>query len=423
MMIKLKELYVTNFKSIDEMSINFNNFNVIIGANASGKSNIIQVLKFLNDIELYGIENAISLQGGSEYLRNVNIKSEKNTRIKVDVEINSKFRRIVRGENGKKKYKINMEKITFEFAIKYYKRNQKFKVISDELIIDQRIYKILNDDNNDDDIDEGLIKTKVYKGAKKYLSKIVSNMDDIDIEKEILLSPFFVEYINQSNKLLLQDIDFILPPNINSIFGSFIIYDFDPKKLKKISSISGKNDLEPDGSNLAIVLKKITEDKKKSNVFSNLIQDLLPFVNEVKVDKFIDKSFLFKYKEKYADNNYFPSSIMSDGTVSITALIVAIFFEDKHLMVFEEPERNIHPYLLSKIIELMKDASSDKQILITSHNAEVIKYAGLENLIFVARCAKGYTTVSKPINNKKVKIFLENELGVDELYTQNLLGE
>lgn len=168
MMIKLKELYVTNFKSIDEMSINFNNFNVIIGANASGKSNIIQVLKFLNDIELYGIENAISLQGGSEYLRNVNIKSEKNTRIKVDVEINSKFRRIVRGENGKKKYKINMEKITFEFAIKYYKRNQKFKVISDELIIDQRIYKILNDDNNDDDIDEGLIKTKVYKGAKKY---------------------------------------------------------------------------------------------------------------------------------------------------------------------------------------------------------------------------------------------------------------
>ena len=61
---------VTNFKSFREMSFHPAAFNILIGSNASGKSNLIQLFIFLRDIAKYGIGNAISLQGGVDYLRN-----------------------------------------------------------------------------------------------------------------------------------------------------------------------------------------------------------------------------------------------------------------------------------------------------------------------------------------------------------------
>lgn len=69
----IREISVSNFKSFRELRIEPDNFNIVIGSNASGKSNLIQIFKFLRDIAKYGLNNAISLQGGVEYLRNTNI--------------------------------------------------------------------------------------------------------------------------------------------------------------------------------------------------------------------------------------------------------------------------------------------------------------------------------------------------------------
>src|SRR3989337_1324301 len=50
----------------------------------SRKSNLVQVFKFLRDIGEYGLDNAISMQGGAEYLRNAGTKS--NIKLSLDVE-------------------------------------------------------------------------------------------------------------------------------------------------------------------------------------------------------------------------------------------------------------------------------------------------------------------------------------------------
>src|SRR3972149_11404679 len=69
----IKTIKVKNFKSFKELQVDLGKFNVLIGANASGKSNFVQVFKFLRDIESHGLDNAISLQGGPEYLTSLNI--------------------------------------------------------------------------------------------------------------------------------------------------------------------------------------------------------------------------------------------------------------------------------------------------------------------------------------------------------------
>ena len=67
----IKKIKISNFKSFQNLEVEIGKFNLLIGANASGKSNFIQVFKFLRDIIQHGLDNAISLQGGVEYFRNV----------------------------------------------------------------------------------------------------------------------------------------------------------------------------------------------------------------------------------------------------------------------------------------------------------------------------------------------------------------
>ncbi|HWP30272.1 MAG TPA: AAA family ATPase [Fimbriimonadales bacterium] len=152
-------------------------------------------------------------------------------------------------------------------------------------------------------------------------------------------------------KTLLIGHPFIFSPLFDFFTDAIEIYDFDPKLPKKAIPITGKADLEEDGSNLAIVLKDIIKSKDKKRKLSNLVRDLLPFVDTLDVERFADKSLLFTLREIYAKNRYLPASLISDGTINITALIIALYFGRKSLIIIEEPERNIHPYLISEIIK------------------------------------------------------------------------
>ncbi|MGK7883678.1 MAG: AAA family ATPase [Crocosphaera sp.] len=81
--MRIKSIRVRNFKSFKDCTINFNDFNVVIGSNASGKSNLVQIFKFLKDIEEYGLENAISLQGGVEYFINNQIGASEDFSLEI----------------------------------------------------------------------------------------------------------------------------------------------------------------------------------------------------------------------------------------------------------------------------------------------------------------------------------------------------
>jgi predicted ATPase len=162
------------------------------------------------------------------------------------------------------------------------------------------------------------------------------------------------------------------------------------------------------------------EDKRR---FLNLINDLLPFVNDLRVQKFADKSFLFTLREKYVEQSpYLPASFLSDGTVNIAALVIALYFEHKPILIIEEPERNIHPHLISKIVNMLEEVSEKRQIIVTTHNPEIVKHASIENLLLISRNELGFSNICRPSESKEVQLFLQNELGIAELYVQDLLG-
>ena len=73
--MRLTQLRARNFKSFRDISVDVRPLNVILGANASGKSNLLSLITFLRNIAHEGLEDAISMESGSLSLLQ-NIRSE-----------------------------------------------------------------------------------------------------------------------------------------------------------------------------------------------------------------------------------------------------------------------------------------------------------------------------------------------------------
>ena len=415
--MSIKRIEVRNFKSFKELKIDLGKFNVIIGANASGKSNFVHIFEFLRDITISGLDNAVSLQGGVEYLRNMSIGASEDLSIKIvsDREFGWLARRTKAGLIGIKTYET-----IYEFALRFNKRGSGFRIAEDRLTQKCRFIRLERKEKKIEEkeiLGEGEILISRSNGRVKIDLNIPPN---VLLKKEDIFPPFLRGEKLPEHTLLLETLYFFIPL-LEGIFSQTSIYDFDPKLPKKATPITGKAELEEDGSNLSIVLKNITENREKQRKLFNLVKDLLPFVEKVDVEKFADKSLLFKLKESYFKTQYLPASLISDGTINMAALIVALYFEKKTFVIIEEPERNIHPSLISKVVEMMKDASQKKQIVVTTHNPEFVKYAGVENILLVSRDKNGFSTIFPPADKEEVKIFLKNDIGIEELYIQNLL--
>jgi len=154
---------------------------------------------------------------------------------------------------------------------------------------------------------------------------------------------------------------------------------------------------------------------------SSLLREVLPAVSSWGVMTLKDTSLLLKMNEAFSDKTEVPASFLSDGTIHAVALLVALFFERNDVTVIEEPERNLHPSLMSRLVSLTEDASSKRQIIITTHNPEIVRHVGIDNLMLIERDGDGFSRIIRPKDVDTVGAFLANEIGIDELYISNLL--
>jgi predicted ATPase len=418
----VRKIAVSNFKSFKNLDIELGNLSVFIGANASGKSNFIEIFRFIRDIANHGLDNAVSMQGGIEYLRNTRIGADSDMSLKI---ISDQAARFVFGKSRDGFVGIETREIIYEFDIGF-KRRRSFNIHKDRVTLKCEFFMLKDHDNTDKNrqpatpLGDGEVIISNVDGKVNAEFSLPDEIPSLEYSGPFFLSEMKAIELDPSTLLIETPFFFPIPP-FERFFDNLSIYDFDPKLPKKAVPITGKTELEEDGTNLAIVLKDIIGNSNRKRQFANLIKDLLPFIDDLKTEKFVDKSLLFKIREVYTPDLYLPASLLSDGTINITALIIALYFEKKKLTIIEEPERNIHPYLISKVITMMKEASKNKQIIVTTHNPEVVKYTDLENLLFVSRDSQGFSIVSKPVNQDDVRIFLQNDIGIEELYIQDLL--
>lgn len=403
----LESIRARNFKSFDDLDMSLDGFNAVIGANAAGKSNLVQLFAFLRDLRLEGLDYALALQGGIEYARNF---SGVNTNMIIEIKIRSSddnpLKTMIRkGPEG-------WTWATWRLELKLGKKSG-YKIVDDTWRVGVRAAKSESGTQVD-----FIMEIKRKRSRVSIMAESSSNVTLADLQRHVEM------YVLDEKALLIEPF-FIVDrafPDIGSFFEDIAVYDFDPKHAKGPARLRGMPDLEGDGSNLAIVLKEIMESKDKKRMFSNLVSDLLPFVKSVNTKGSPDKSILYTVSETYFDRTDIPSSMISDGTANVLALLAAFYFEPKSLIVIEEPEKNIHPSLIAGVVDLMKDAASKKQIITTTHNPEMVTHVGLDNLVLIKRDSDGFSRMKRPAEQEEVKEFLKDEMDVRTMYVQNILG-
>ena len=102
----IRKIKITNFKSISNNPIYLNNFNVFIGPNASGKSNIIDIFRFIQDIVREGLTTAFGKRFGWENVLRRDI--DKSSKISIELDYYEKSFRV----NIRKKY-YNLQKLKY----------------------------------------------------------------------------------------------------------------------------------------------------------------------------------------------------------------------------------------------------------------------------------------------------------------------
>ena len=414
--MKISKLSIRNFKSFSETSVVFGPFTVIIGPNAAGKSNFVDVFTFLSDCAHEGFANAVSLQGGGEYIRNLRAPPGETTRISVSLDATADPAKVRFFRDGSRVIEAAALSGTYTITL-----SSDGCTISEEVITASCTYTLAGRDGQVSSLGEGEIT--LVRSADGTVGCTVT---PAGLAPEPECTPLVPTRLAPDESILESPAIYPTFSPLVSRLGTFFRrighYDLDPRLAKRASEIPGMAELEHDGSNLALVLRTILADPEKRHRAWSLIRDLLPFIEEIRVDTIAKRSLIATVKERYTSGTAIPSFLLSDGTINLTALVVILYFEEKPVVIIEESERNIHPHLIAKLVSMMQDVASSlgRQVIVTTHHPEVVKYGGMESLLLLRRDRAGYSVISRASERAELEVFLEN-MGIDELYVQNLL--
>lgn len=427
----ITNIEVENFKSFKKFNLNLNDLNIIIGENATGKSNFVEIFEFLRDIITRDFKEAIRIHGGLEFLPNVNIKDKNPMKIKLEMMSTEDilFEKALNNYETKK-YWGPINKVEYYIEVSF-SDDENFSLNKEYIKYDCELNEVeLSDKKIDVLKDFGKASIKILNKPsknKQITLNFKTESKDVPIDKEDIIPNTFLSIISSSKNnqqfSLLETPLSIFPVQWANILRSSRFYDFDPKSSKKFYNVSGGRLLKENGENLSAVLNKILDGGENERKFYNYLSFLLPFVDKIDVESYFDKTCMFRLYETQCRESYFPAFEVSDGTIDVISLIIALYFQSEDFIIIEELERNIHPYLISKILEMINEVSEHKQIILTTHSPEILKYVEKENILFIKRDENSFASVFRLTEDEDIKEFLEDNIGVDQLFIDNLIGD
>lgn len=410
--MRINSIECANIKSFQSIKVELIDFNVIIGLNGSGKSNFILLFKVIKDILSNNLRTALSNQGGYSYLMNYFLQSNNDTAIRLayDITMTSEVETMLL-VNGKE-YRTLIKGIKSDFTIK---PDSHTTLLSDKLSIAFELF--------DNGVKVSGAELIAERDGNAYNYK-VNNYDSLDFSAVDLFSGF-----DEFKKGTFADDELAIHRVFSQLFNIDIaqkvadkisIYEFEQDLLSSLKFNPLMKDEKETKDQYTTLLHSVLNDERKRRQFFNVLNYILPDIEDVNIAVENGLVQTIMVKEKF-HNSYIPASLLSNGTVFLMIIILSLYFDEKYLTIFDEPERTIHPNIISKVVDMMKDAARYKQIILSTHNAEIVKNAGIENIMLMFRDQQGYSKISRPTDSKEIATFLDNDIGLDELFVQNML--
>ena len=210
------------------------------------------------------------------------------------------------------------------------------------------------------------------------------------------------------------------------------IYDFSPTSINDSEdSEESSKEMSKAGRGLAYALGDLLlDDRDNFDELEQRLCMLVPNIKRISLQRYDGNKFSLNLVDRYSDHRI-PASEVSDGTLRILAFLTAIYqIETPSILCFEEIENGVHPWLLHKMMELLKLISTEGingkpvQVLITTHSPVLLNYVEPNQVRAVELDHEGKTQIhSLPIESKAFQKALDAYDGaLGELWFTNVFG-
>jgi len=387
----IKRLQVRNFKSLREIDLSLGPINVLVGANMSGKSNILDVFRFLHQVFFpeagtQGISYALAQRGG---VNEVLWKGSDNNLIAITLEGDD-------DADASSQYRYELELIagvggfvtTQNESLKLLRAGREPELIGRE---------------------GGIRQLKNADG------KIVGSFT-LDTSALQYAQPEWDGYRFQQSVKLWR------------------FYHLLPPVMKQPSLMSSGQVLMPSGENLSAWLMWLQTNSPDSfSRLNEVLRDLFPDVVQVRTIPTPDGKVHLAATEKGLKR---PTAVWqaSDGFLALTALLSLIYVPaglSGTLFCVEEPENHLHPRLLETLVDLLRQVRQEvltskgllAQIIMTTQSPYLLDQFSLDEIAWVEK-KNGETKTYHPADKKHLRKLIEDkELGLGDLMFTGALGE
>ena len=390
----LTRIEIDGFKSFEDFAIDLSPFTIILGANASGKSNLFDAIQFLSHLAALDLRSAAREVRGdvADLFRRMSPdRREERMRFAVELllapRVSDPWGREVALTHTRMRYEL-------EIARRKDARGIERLIVSREAALP--ITGLARDRWRPFGQSYSKAFRKVY--AKYTRKSPLISTEDIDggpgfkIHQDGSQGRTRPGHAAEATVLYsMTTSDFPHLYAMREELRSWRLLQLDPIGLRRPSPMDADETLLPDGSNLAAVLHRIKTETSGPETFNGALADIsaelasvIPGVLSVDVEL---NSAAREYRAQLGlrDGYGFPTAVISDGTLRVLALMT-LLYDPRHggVVCFEEPENGIHPArlgaLMHKLRELVTDPTADEidpeqpfsQLLMNSHSPVVL---------------------------------------------------
>lgn len=357
------KLTVKGFKSIRSLEdFHLRKLNILIGANGAGKSNFVSLFTLLRAIATQELELAVKKGGGADVQLFLGPKITK----KIEVELHF-------GVNG------------YRFSLEPTADNR--LVFSDERVLFSGAFG----------------PTRESLGRGHFESKL----------KDLKEAPGATAQHG-------------IPYYVFRSVESWTVYHFhdtsESAPVRRQGTSRDYEKLRPDAANLAAFLLHLRErDSQRYELIRESIRLVVPFFDDFRLrPEGLGKDTVvqLEWSQRGSDYPFHPSQL-SDGTLRFICMTTALLQpRPPATMLFDEPELGLHPYALSVLAGLLRQAATRTQVIVSTQSTTLIDHFDPEDVVVVDR-KEGASTFDR-LESRDLEEWLK-QYSLGELWEKNVV--
>lgn len=411
----ITQIEIDGFKTFRDFKVELAPFQVIVGANGSGKSNLFDALHLLSRLAEVDIRVAFQeIRGDPHALFTLlpNGQRVPQMRLAVELMVDRKVQDGLGGEaelaNTRLRYEIAMTQQTDERGLEQlYITHESLKSIPAYEDTWGRKHGVMSQDTAlsfSNSKPTMFITTERITGAVLETSTSKSDhpeeMIHLSREGQKGRRVFSVKQFHNSVLSSAVSTDLPYAYAVRQEMRSWKFLNLDPKELRKPGSMNATPFLTREGANLPTMLVRMqTEDAFAMTGVSLDMANLVPGILNIKTEKNVAQAE-YDVLAETDDGLSLSANNLSDGTLRLLALATLRNDAQLHgVLCLEEPENGVHPLHLKNTARLLREMATDfnnpllagqpmRQLLITTHSSAFISQPAVIDSLLLAFTVK-----------------------------------